>query len=91
MKDAGPVGEVHAAGEVPLEQALRRLEEIAGELERGDLDLEGALGLYREARELHAACVARLGEAEHELQILMADGTLRTDETGGVGRAGGAE
>jgi exodeoxyribonuclease VII small subunit len=59
-----------------LEAALRRLEEIAARLEAGTLDLEPALGLYREARELHGFCVARLAAAERELQILMADGSV---------------
>ena len=56
-----------------FEVALRRLEEIARHLEEGDLDLQASLALYREARELHGFCVARLTEAEQELQVLLAD------------------
>jgi exodeoxyribonuclease VII small subunit len=62
-----------------LEETLQRLEAIAARLESGGLPLEEALALYREARDLHAACVARLGEAERELQILMADGETRAE------------
>jgi exodeoxyribonuclease VII small subunit len=57
-----------------LEEALRRLEEIAGVLERGTLDLESSLALYREACDLHAFCVARLAEVEREARILTEDG-----------------
>jgi exodeoxyribonuclease VII small subunit len=58
----------------PLEVALRRLEEIAGQLESGELDLETSLRLYREARELHGACVRRLTAAEREVRILTETG-----------------
>ena len=71
-----------AAAEEPgptLEETLQRLEAIAARLESGGLPLEEALALYREARDLHAGCVARLGEAERELQILMADGETRAE------------
>ncbi len=62
-----------------LEEALRRIEEIATRLETGSLDLESSLALYREARDLHAFCVARLAAAERDLQILMADGEIRPE------------
>jgi exodeoxyribonuclease VII small subunit len=71
-----------ASGEgMTLEAALARIEEIAGRLETGTLDLETSLALYREARELHAFCVARLAAAEHDLQILMSDGSIHAEET----------
>ena len=59
-----------------MQSALRRLEEIARQLEGETLDLETSLKLYREARELHAFCVARLSEVEREAQILTEDGTI---------------
>jgi exodeoxyribonuclease VII small subunit len=67
--------------EPTLEEALAGIEAIAAKLEAGDLDLETSLRLYREARSLHALCVSRLSEAERELQILMADGELRTESS----------
>lgn len=76
MTDARSGG---AGEELTLEAALTRLEEIAVRLETGSLDLETSLALYREARDLHAVCVTRLAAAEHDLQILMADGTLRPE------------
>ncbi len=59
-----------------IEEALERLEEIAAQLEGGDLDLERALTMFREARGLYGHCVQRLGEAEQEVRVLMADGGL---------------
>jgi exodeoxyribonuclease VII small subunit len=68
-----------AREEMTLEAALRRIEEIAARLETGTLDLEASLALYREARDLHAFCVGKLAAAEHELEILMADGQIRPE------------
>jgi len=87
MKGARGKAESSSAGEgLSLEAALQRLEEIAVRLETGSLDLETSLALYREARDLHAACVARLAAAEHDLQILMADGSLQAE--GSLGEPG---
>ena len=85
MAKGEPTRDDAAAREgMTLEAALARIEEIAGRLETGALDLETSLALYREARDLHALCVARLAAAEHDLQILMSDGTIRPEapETG---------
>jgi len=75
-RNAAGSTEAAAAAARSFEGALRRLEEIARHLEEGDLDLQASLALYREARELHGYCVARLSEAEQELQILLADDRL---------------
>ncbi|MFH1143946.1 MAG: exodeoxyribonuclease VII small subunit [Candidatus Eisenbacteria bacterium] len=69
-----PAGE--ASGAQSFEQALKRLQEIADRLERGDLDLKDSLSLYREAREMHAFCAAQLSAAEEELRLLLADDRL---------------
>jgi exodeoxyribonuclease VII small subunit len=85
--DGESVREAPAPGDgMTLEGALGRIEEIAGRLETGALDLETSLALYREARDLHAFCVARLAAAEHDLQILMSDGTIRPEapDSGGA-------
>jgi len=65
--------------EVKLEKAMDRLDEIARKMEGDDLELEESLKYYSEARSLYASCVSRLSEAEREIQILMADGTLETE------------
>ena len=59
-----------------FEEALKRLEQIADRLERGDLDLRDSLTLYKEARALHAFCAAQLSAAEEELRLLLADDRL---------------
>lgn len=92
----GGEGERDADGrtiaDLPIEEALGRLEEIADELEEGDLDLERALAHFREARALYAHCVARLTTAEREVQILMNDGSIVAadpdDQLGGEGEGG---
>ena len=69
------------ATELSLEQAMDRLEQIAREVEAGTLDLEASLQRYREARELYTLCVARLSEAEREVRVLMADGSLASESS----------
>ncbi|MCK4306148.1 MAG: exodeoxyribonuclease VII small subunit [Candidatus Eisenbacteria sp.] len=88
-RQSGKPAEDSTSGDLPLEKALERLEEIARQLEGGSLDLELSLQRYREARELYGRCVARLSEAEREVRILMADGSLGSqdsDTAGGGGR-----
>ena len=81
-----------AIADLRIEEALGRLEEIADELEEGDLDLERSLARFREARALYAHCVARLTAAEREVQILMSDGSIAAadpdEELGGEGEGG---
>lgn len=59
-----------------LEDALKRLEQIAQQLEGQSPDLEQGLKLYREARALYERCVATLSAAEQEIRVLMADGKV---------------
>ncbi len=82
-KKAALAGEEAVLAELSLEQALEQLEQIASELESGALDLEHSLKRYREARELYNGCVARLGEAEREVRLLMADGSTEAADLGG--------
>jgi len=77
-----PAGAGEAAASASVEEALRRLEELAKRLEEGDLDLQTSLALYREARQLHASCVRALTAAEEELQILLADDRLVPEKLG---------
>ncbi len=83
---------IDTAEEAPfsLEKALARLDAIARELEGGGQDLEQSLERYREACQLHAQCTQRLTEAERELRILMADGSLTTGDPAQLSQ-GGAE
>ena len=61
-------------GEISLEARLRRLEEIAGELEAEDLELDRALALFEEG-------VVHVREAEKTL----ASAELRVEELLGEG------
>jgi exodeoxyribonuclease VII small subunit len=54
-----------------FEQALRRLEEIAGELESGDLPLEKAIALAEEGLKLSQFCEKQLVEAEGKIEQLV--------------------
>ena len=55
----------------PADMATRPFDELVGELQRivqsleaGNLPLEESIALYRRGLELHAACEARLRDAE---------------------------
>ena len=48
----------------PFDELIGELQRIVQSLEAGNLPLEESIALYRRGRELHAACEARLREAE---------------------------
>ncbi|HUG43412.1 MAG TPA: exodeoxyribonuclease VII small subunit [Acidobacteriota bacterium] len=54
-----------------FEQALKRLEEIVAELEKGELPLERSLELFEEGVRLSKFCSERLDEAERKVEILL--------------------
>jgi len=54
-----------------FEQALTRLEEIAEELEQGDLPLEQAIALAEEGLKLSQTCEKQLTEAEGKIEQLV--------------------
>lgn len=55
------------------EEALARLEHIAGQLERGDLTLEDALTFFEEGIKLVKICSKMLDQAEGKIQVLTKD------------------
>jgi exodeoxyribonuclease VII small subunit len=63
---------------VSFEQRLRRLEEIVGELESDQIDLERALALFEEGVGCLRAATEELGKVEARVQRLVerADGTF---------------
>lgn len=69
------------ASEPTFEQALRRLEEIVGRLESGELTLDESLALFEEGVRLSRVCSARLAEAERRIERLIerSDGTLSAE------------
>ncbi len=67
-----------ADSSVSFEQALERLEEIVGALEKGDAPLEKGLGLFEEGVGLSRQCHSMLETAEGRIRKLV------KEEGGGV-------
>lgn len=59
--------------EPSLEQALGRLEEIVGEIEKNPPPLEELIGRYEEGMKLLRTCRERLDAAEKRIEIIGRD------------------
>jgi len=57
-----------------LENSFKRLDEILGELESGDVDLEKSIGLFEEAMVLSEDCQMQLNALEKRVKVLVAKG-----------------
>ena len=57
-----------------FEQAMGRLEEIVGLLERGECGLDQSLKLFEEGAKLAGQCEELLDKAEQRVDLLLADG-----------------
>ena len=57
--------------ELKFEEALKKLEKIVEDLEKGDLSLDEALKKYQEGIELSRLCSLRLENAKKKIDILM--------------------
>lgn len=57
-----------------LENSFKRLDEILGELESGDVDLEKSIGLFEEAMVLSEDCQKQLNALEKRVKVLVAKG-----------------
>ena len=57
--------------ELTFEQAMMRLEEIAAQMERGNITLDASLRLFEEGTALIRRCGAALDEAELKIVRLM--------------------
>ena len=60
---------------VNFEDNMKQLEQIAGELEKGDLDLDASVKKFEEGMKLSKQCSKILEEAEKKISIL-----IKTDE-----------
>ncbi|MCA9245069.1 MAG: exodeoxyribonuclease VII small subunit [Phycisphaerales bacterium] len=71
----------------PFEEAMRRLEQIAEQMESGEISLEEAVDRYEEASALVAHCRSKLEHAEQRIRVVQqnADGTVRTEPMAGTG------
>ncbi|SLN61461.1 Exodeoxyribonuclease 7 small subunit [Pseudoruegeria aquimaris] len=56
-----------------FEQALKALEDVVGQLERGDVPLEDSIGLYERGAKLKAHCEAKLRDAEEKVAAITLD------------------
>ncbi|WP_377509756.1 exodeoxyribonuclease VII small subunit [Octadecabacter sp. R77987] len=57
-----------------FEDAMRELEGVVGQLERGDVPLEESITLYERGAALKKRCEAKLKEAEEKVAKLTLDG-----------------
>lgn len=62
------------AKEMKFEEMLRRLEEIVGELENGEIPLEDSLRKYEEGVKLLRLCRKRLDETKRKVEVLVKKG-----------------
>lgn len=56
--------------EVKFEEALKKLEKIVEDLEKGELSLDEALKKYQEGIELSRLCSQRLENAKKKIDVL---------------------
>ena len=66
--------------EMSFEDAMRELEKVVGDLERGDVPLEQSIALYERGAQLKQRCQTKLKEAEEKVALITQDG----DETIGL-------
>ena len=72
--------------QMSFEDALRALEEVVTQLERGDVPLDDSITLYERGEKLRAACQKRLDAAQARIEKIVAGadgrptGTVPFDE-----------
>ncbi|MDA5095057.1 exodeoxyribonuclease VII small subunit [Aliiroseovarius sp. KMU-50] len=59
--------------EMSFEEAMRELEAVVGQLERGDVALDASIKLYERGAELKARCEKKLKEAEEKVAAITLD------------------
>lgn len=73
MADAAMVEGARPLDAMSFEDALAELEAIVQKLERGQLDLDGAIAAYERGTALRQHCAAKLQEAELRVEKLSFD------------------
>lgn len=63
-----------AVEEMSFEQAMAELEQVVGQLERGDVALEDSIKLYERGAKLKKRCEAKLQEAQEKVAAITLDG-----------------
>ena len=65
--------------EMNFEDAIKELETVVGQLERGDVALDESIALYERGAALKARCEAKLKEAEEKVaKITLGEGGAPT-------------
>ncbi len=67
--------------EMSFEDSMKKLEEIATELEKNDLDLDSSVSKFEEGMKLSKQCSKMLEDAEKRISILLEkdDGLVEED------------
>ena len=65
--------------EMSFEQAMRELEQVVGQLERGEVPLEESIALYERGDKLKKRCEAKLKEAEEKVAAITLDAEGQPD------------
>lgn len=60
--------------EMSFEEAMAELEQVLGQLERGDVALDDSIKLYERGAALKARCEKKLNEAEEKVAAITLDG-----------------
>jgi len=68
------------AKNLKFEDAMHRLEEIVGQMERSDMDLDKSLSLFEEGVGLVRFCSSKLEEAKKKVEILVKKGDKMSAE-----------
>ena len=63
-----------AVDQMSFEDAMKELETVVGQLERGDVALDQSIALYERGAALKARCEAKLKEAEEKVAKITLDG-----------------
>jgi len=74
MNEISSVPDAGEGRERTFEELQRELEEIDSRLERGDVPVDEAIGLFRRGEELYKACLTRLQGVELQIEELAPPG-----------------
>lgn len=66
--------------ELPFEEAMKQLEVVAAELEKGDLSLDESVSKFEEGMQLSKQCSELLENAEKRITILLKNGDELQEE-----------
>lgn len=66
---------------INFEDAMKKLEEIANELEKNDIDLDTSVAKFEEGMKLSKQCSKILEDAEKKISVLIQDGEEIKEES----------